>query len=62
MSDDLKRRVPEDPTKINVNQQWELDYWTKELGVPEETLISIVSLVGPMVAKVRIEIYKGREI
>ena len=33
MPDDLTRRKPEDPTKINVNQSWEIKYWTKKLGV-----------------------------
>lgn len=46
MSDDLTRRKPEDPTKININQQWELDYWTQELKVSEKTLNAAVSSLG----------------
>lgn len=53
MGDDLNRRAPEDPTKINVDQPWELRYWTDELGVSEQTLIAAVKAVGPMVEDVK---------
>lgn len=53
MSDDLTRRKPEDPNKINVHQQWELDYWTQKLGVSEKVLKAAVSAVGPMLADVK---------
>ena len=46
MGDDLKRRRPEDPNKINVNQSWEVDYWTTKFGVDEATLKKAVSVVG----------------
>jgi hypothetical protein len=62
MSDDLNRRAPEDPTKINVNQQWELDYWSKELEVSKETLRAAVSSVGPMVRDVQIYLLKDKEL
>jgi hypothetical protein len=38
MADDLKDRGPQDRTHINANEDWELRYWTKELGVNEERL------------------------
>jgi Protein of unknown function (DUF3606) len=53
MTDDLSRRVPEDPKKININQRWEIDYWTKTLGVTEQQLITAVKTVGPLVANVK---------
>lgn len=53
MSDDLTRRKPEDPTKINVNQSWEMNYWTKKLGVTEQQLRTAVSAVGPLVKNVK---------
>lgn len=53
MSDDLTRRKPEDPTKINVNQSWEIQYWTKKLGVSEQKLKTAVSKVGPLVKDVK---------
>lgn len=53
MSDDLTRRKPEDPTKINLGQQWEVDYWTKELGVSEAKLKQAVKAVGVKVTDVK---------
>lgn len=54
--DDLTRKRPEDPTKININQQWEIDYWTKELSISETKLIALVNKVGPEVSKVKAEL------
>ncbi|MCX8524693.1 DUF3606 domain-containing protein [Chryseobacterium formosus] len=45
MSDDLTKK-PEDATKVNVNESWELDYWSKELGVTKERLKEAVKAVG----------------
>lgn len=53
MADDLSRRQPEDPKKINVNQAHEVRYWTEKLGVSEARLRLAVSKVGVMVADVR---------
>jgi hypothetical protein len=38
MSDDTARRGPPDPSRINLNQPWEVRYWSKELNVSEEQL------------------------
>ena len=53
MTDNLKRRQPEDPNKINVNQSWEISYWTDELGVSEQKLRDAVAAVGPLVKDVK---------
>jgi hypothetical protein len=53
MSDDLRNRGPADRTRINVNEQWEVDWWTKELGVTEAKLREAVRAVGVMVKDVR---------
>ena len=53
MSDNLRRRQPEDPKKININQSWEVDYWTNALGVSEARLRRAVQAVGVMVSDVR---------
>ncbi len=53
MSDDLRRRRPEDPNYINRHQEWELDYWSKELGVSKAQLISAIDAVGNRVADVK---------
>lgn len=53
MPDDLTRRKPEDTTKINVNQSWEIEYWTKKLSVTEQQLRTAVNAVGPLVKDVK---------
>jgi hypothetical protein len=51
--DNLSIRRPQDPTKINVHEPWELSYWTKSLGVTADQLRSAVRAVGVSVAAVR---------
>lgn len=53
MSDNLKIKRPLDAKKINVNESWELDYWTKTLGVSADRLRQAVRVVGPMVDDVK---------
>lgn len=50
---DLNRPAPEDPHRININQPHEVAYWTKKLGVSEQTLRAAVKAVGPMVSDVK---------
>lgn len=59
MPDDLKRKSPEDPKKININQDWELDYWSKTLSVNKSKIISAVKKVGPMLVDVKRELSNG---
>ena len=53
MADDLNRRKPEDPKKININQPWEVSYWTSKFGISESKLRRAVKAVGPMAADVK---------
>lgn len=53
MSDDKTKRGPADRSRINVNEPYELAYWTHELGVSEKTLREAVAKVGVMVTAVR---------
>ncbi|WP_151867839.1 DUF3606 domain-containing protein [Acinetobacter soli] len=53
MPDDLKIKQPQDPQKINVNESWELTYWTKKLGVSEGELKAAVKAVGVKVEDVK---------
>ncbi len=32
MADDLKQRGPQDASRISLNEEWEVQYWTKALG------------------------------
>jgi hypothetical protein len=53
MSDDKGIRGPADARRINVNEEYELLYWTTELEVTEEKLRDTVKKVGVMAADVR---------
>lgn len=53
MSDDLKNRGPQDRSRINVNEDHELRYWSKELAVSEDQLRAAVKAVGVSVEAVK---------
>ena len=53
MSDDTAQRGAQDRSRINVNQEHEVRYWTKALGVSEDELRRAVGEVGVAADKVR---------
>lgn len=53
MVDDLRNRGPQDDARVNVNQDWEVAYWTKKFGVSEAKLREAVKAVGVMVVDVK---------
>jgi hypothetical protein len=53
MADDLSKRGPSDWSRINTTEEWELAYWTKELGVSAEELKNLVAWHGNSAAAVR---------
>ncbi len=53
MSDDLKRKEPEDSTRINVHQSWELEYWAKKFNVSVVRIETAVSEIGVEVENVK---------
>lgn len=53
MTDDKKNTGSPDRDRINVNEEYELQYWTKALGVSAEELRAAVKAVGPTAAAVR---------
>ena len=52
MADNLKDRGPQDRSRINVNEPWELQYWTRRFGVSEEQLRTAVNTAGTSVEAV----------
>ena len=58
MADNLQTAGPQDRSRINVHEEWELRYWTQELGVSKERLAELVKEVGPTVAAVRQRLIK----
>ena len=53
MADDKTKRGPADRLRINVNEDYELTYWTNELGVSEARLRQLVHSHGVMAADIR---------
>ncbi|MDY0978654.1 MULTISPECIES: DUF3606 domain-containing protein [unclassified Stenotrophomonas] len=53
MTDDKKNTGNPDRDRINVNEDYELQYWTKALGVSAEELRGAVKAVGPTAVAVR---------
>ncbi|UPG87449.1 DUF3606 domain-containing protein [Luteibacter aegosomatis] len=53
MSDDTNHRGPADAQRINLNERYEVRYWTSAPGVSEERLREVVGQVGVMVKDVR---------
>ena len=54
--DDLKKQGSQDRSKINMHEDHEVKYWTKELGVSKERLQKAVDKVGNSAAAVRKEL------
>jgi len=53
MSDDRTQRAPQDSSRINLNEDYEIRYWTQALGVSEEQLRQLVRQHGNSASKVR---------
>lgn len=60
MTDDKSNRGPADASRINVNEDYELRYWTKALGVSAERLRAAVEQVGVMADDVRAELRRKK--
>jgi hypothetical protein len=58
MSDDPNKRGEPDRSRINHHEDYEVAYWTKELGVTKEELVAAIRKVGPMAEDVRRELKK----
>jgi hypothetical protein len=53
MADDKAKRDYRDRDRICIHEDYELGYWTKELGMTPEKLKQTVKDVGVMVTSVR---------
>ena len=47
MADDLKNRGPQDRARVNIDEDYEVRYWTQKWGVTPEQLIAAVKKAGP---------------
>ncbi|MFH7019193.1 DUF3606 domain-containing protein [Flavobacterium sp. FlaQc-47] len=46
MSDDLTNRGSQDRSRINMNEQHEVHYWTEKFGVTKEDLQAAIDKAG----------------
>ena len=53
MADDKSNRGPADRARINIHEPYELEYWSKELGVKPGRLRELVGKHGVMAADIR---------
>ena len=53
MADDLKQTGKADDSRIDVDQDHELQYWSDKLGVSRDELRKAVQAAGPMVKDVQ---------
>jgi len=53
MADDLKQTGKPDDQRINLEQEHEVSYWSKELGISRDELRRAVQQAGPLVKSVR---------
>ncbi|HJT97150.1 MAG TPA: DUF3606 domain-containing protein [Rhodanobacteraceae bacterium] len=53
MSDDKSNRAEPDRSLINLGEDYEVRYWTSELGVTKEELTRAVNNAGQSAARVR---------
>jgi hypothetical protein len=58
MADDRTKTDARDRERVNVNEDYELRYWTKKWGVSAEQLERAVEKVAPMKADVARELGK----
>lgn len=59
MADDRTDRGPRDRSRINVDEDYEVQYWSRALGVTPEKLVAVVRAVGPGVEAVRANLASG---
>jgi hypothetical protein len=59
MVDDTGEIGRQDDARINVNQDHELTYWSRKLGVSRDRLREAVARAGPLVRNVERELRGG---
>ena len=53
MADDLTNRGAQDRSRINLEESWEITYWTKKFGCTEAELRDAIQEVGNAADSVR---------
>jgi len=56
MADDKSKTGPQDASRVNINEKYEVEYWTKRFGVTPERLKEAVQKAGTSVNAVEAEL------
>jgi hypothetical protein len=59
MSDDKTKRGPQDRSRINLNEDYEVRYWCRKFGVTPDRLLAVVQKVGTSAAAVEKELKRA---
>ncbi len=59
MSDNKNLRNSPDSQRINVNEDYEVQYWSKKFGVSKDQLVATVRRVGVMAEDVKRALIKN---
>ncbi len=52
MADSFSRRHPQDSSRINIYEDWELRYWSDRWNIPRHQVVDAVRRVGVQVKDV----------
>lgn len=58
--DDKTKQGQQDRSRVNVNEDYEVDYWTGKFNVSKEELVRAVDEVGPSASAVEEYLKKQR--
>jgi hypothetical protein len=58
MADDKTKRGAQDRLRVNMSEDYEVEYWTSKWGVSRDHLAAAVKKAGPMAADVAKELGK----
>ena len=56
MSDDKSKRRPQDASRVNIHEPYEVEYWCEKFGCTKQQLIDAVQKVGAMADDVEKEL------
>ena len=58
MPDDTTKTAPQDASRINIHEDYEVRYWTKKFGVTADQLREAVTKVGSSASAVEKELQR----
>ena len=56
MSDDKSKTRPQDASRVNIHEPYEVEYWCSKFGCTEQELVDAVQKVGVMADDVEKEL------